>query len=86
LNIDKSDGKTYTFILKDTLLPKRPNGREQSTISWETDFTPGGAQGGERKVFVPWDKLKPTDRGREKKDAEPLDLKNIKRCSIMMRR
>ncbi|PQE27334.1 CIA30 family protein [Rutstroemia sp. NJR-2017a WRK4] len=82
LDIQAIDEKTYTFIIKDELLPRSPNGREQSTISWEYDFK-GPADHG--KIFVRWDDLKPTYRGREKKDAEPLDLKNIKRFSIMMR-
>jgi hypothetical protein len=86
LEIKKSDGKQYTFLLKDSLLEKSPNGREQSTVSWEYDFKAEGAQSGNGKVFVAWKDLKPTYRGKEKKDAEPLDLKNIKRVSIMMRR
>ena len=73
------------MILKDELLPKSPNGREQSTVSWEYDFK-GEKDGGKRKVFVKWDELKPTYRGREKKDAKPLDLKNVKRISLMIRR
>ncbi|KAK8097991.1 uncharacterized protein PG998_013477 [Apiospora kogelbergensis] len=32
------DGKKYTLTLKDSVLPKRPDGREQSTVSWEYDF------------------------------------------------
>jgi hypothetical protein len=32
ISIHKSDGKQYTFILKDELLPKSPSGREQSTV------------------------------------------------------
>ncbi|KAM0154374.1 hypothetical protein ACHAQE_007235 [Botrytis cinerea] len=82
LDLGKSDGKMYTFILKDELLPKSPNGREQSTISWEFDFK---GPGDHSSIFVKWADLKPTYRGREKKDAIPLDLKNIKRFSIMMR-
>jgi len=85
LNIKKSDGKRFTFILKDSLLPKSPNGREQSTISWEYDFQLEQADKG-KKIFVPWNNLKPTYRGREKDDAEPLNIKNIKRISLMMRR
>jgi len=85
LDITKSDGKRYTFILKDSLLPKSPNGREQSTVSWEYDFQPKKTDKGE-KIFVQWSDLKPTYRGREKEDADPLDLKNIKRISLMMRR
>jgi hypothetical protein len=83
LNIDKADGKQYTLTLKDELLPKSPNGREQSTISWEYDFKAN--QEGE-KIYVRWEDLKATYRGREKKDAKPLDLKHIKRISVMMRR
>lgn len=37
-------------------------------------------------VFIPWSNLKPTYRGKENHDADPLDLKSIKRMSIMMRR
>lgn len=83
LDINLSDGKQYTIILKDKLLPTSANGREQSTISWEYDFKP--AADGE-KVFVRWRDFKPTYRGREKKDAEPLDLTSIKQVSLMMRR
>ncbi|KAK8085032.1 hypothetical protein PG997_006303 [Apiospora hydei] len=32
------DGKKYTLTLKDEVLPKRPDDREQSTVSWEYDF------------------------------------------------
>lgn len=71
------------MILKDELLPKSPNGREQSTVSWEYDFK-GDNEGG--KVFVHWNEFKPTYRGREKEDAKPLDLKHVKRLSLMMRR
>jgi hypothetical protein len=83
LDIKKSDGKKYTLILKDELLPKSPNGREQSTISWEYDFKEDKDGG---KVFVHWHDFKPTYRGREKKGAKPLDLKHVKRISLMMRR
>ena len=83
--------KRYTLILKDTLLSRDPEtGREQATISWECDFdlppqtVPGETK--DRTVFIPWVSLNPTYRGKLKKDAEPLDLKKIKRFSIMMRR
>jgi hypothetical protein len=84
LDIEKSDTKRYTLTLKDELLPKSPNGREQSTVSWEYDFE--GSKHGPSSVFVGWVDLKPTYRGKEKKDAGELDLKHIKRISIMMRR
>lgn len=90
LDIEKSDGKQYTVILKDEILPKRPDGREQSTVSWEYDFKieppDEGQQSGIGEIFVEWSKFKPTYRGREREDVDPLDLKNVKRLSLMMRR
>lgn len=90
LKIDgsKSDCKRYTLILKDTLLPKNPeNGREQSTISWEYDFSlPDGDQGPNFDISFKWSDLKPTYRGKEVKDVERLDTSSVKRISIMMRR
>lgn len=82
LDIEKADGKQYTLTLKDELLPKSPNGREQSTISWEYDFK---ADKRGEKVYVRWEDFTATYRGREKKDAKPLDLKHVKRISLMMR-
>jgi hypothetical protein len=77
--------------LKDTLLSRDPDsGREQATISWECDFdlppqtVPGDVKN--KVVFVPWSALNPTYRGKLKKDAKPIDLKKVKRFSIMMRR
>jgi len=46
------------------------------------DFTEAGAEG----LYIPWSSLKPTYRGKEKKDAGKLDLKNVRRFSIMSRR
>ncbi|KAL5419362.1 hypothetical protein PMIN06_009048 [Paraphaeosphaeria minitans] len=88
LNLGKSDGKRYTFILKDELLPQNPdNGREQATISWEHDFvvSEDAAQAESSFVYIPWKKLKPTYRGKEKKGVTKFDTKNVKRCSLMMR-
>lgn len=57
------------------------DGREQSTISYEYDFSAAGNY----SVFVPWSELKPTYRGKEKNDAPPLNTKSVKRWSFMMR-
>lgn len=83
--------KRYTFILKDEVLQPDPEtGREQATISWEVDFDlppqtiPGDAYN--EAVFIPFESFNPTYRGRVKKDAKPLDVKSIRRMSIMMRR
>ena len=89
-SFNKAQAKRYTLILKDELLPKNPdNGREQSTVSYEYDFTLQSdvrASDDDQTIFVPFEAFKATYRGREKKDAEPLNLKSVKRLSIMMRR
>jgi hypothetical protein len=79
----------YTLTIKNELLPRNPdNGREQSTISYEYDFrVPQGSQGAdEYAIFIPWEALTATYRGKEKHDAPTLDIKNIKRFSLLMRR
>ncbi|GAB7361111.1 hypothetical protein MBLNU230_g1149t1 [Neophaeotheca triangularis] len=90
LHLAKGDKKRYTFILKDEVLPKNSNdGRDQASISYECDFElPPQAEPGhshDRTVFIPWESLNPTYRGKLKKDAKPLDRSKIKRVSIMMR-
>jgi hypothetical protein len=82
LVIDSADDKLYTLTLKDEILPKRSDDREQSTVSWEFDFRAEGR----RTIFVKWSHFRATYRGKNKDDAEPLDLKNIKRFGIMIRR
>lgn len=79
--------------MKDELLSRDPEtGREQATISYEYDFVVSKTQQlGEKetskaKVFIPWNSFKPTYRGKDKEDAKPLDLTQVKRMSIMMRR
>jgi hypothetical protein len=63
-------------------LPLDAGGRETSTISYEYDFTTAGADG----LYVPWSALKATYRGKLKDDASKIDLKNVKRFSLMSRR
>lgn len=82
LDVAESDGKLYTLILKDELLPDRPDGRERSSLSWQADLRFVGSG----KVVVRWKEFRPTYRGKEVDDADPLDLKSIKRLGIMMRR
>ncbi|KAK7931466.1 hypothetical protein PG985_002178 [Apiospora marii] len=82
------DGKKYTLTLKDEEVPKRPDGRDQSTVSWEYDFvSPKDGDGGkdDQVLFVPWGDFKPTYRGKPKPDAPGLDLANVRRISLMMR-
>lgn len=82
---DRADGKVYTFTLKDEILPRRPDGRERSSVSWEFDLRLEPVAGGRRTVFVKWSDFRATYRGKEV-DAEPLDLKRIRRFGIMVRR
>jgi Complex I intermediate-associated protein 30 (CIA30) len=84
----------YTFILKDELPGKdAESGREKATVSWEVDFrvADGGKEeeegtGKGRVLFMPWKDFKPTYRGKEKNGIRGLDLKKIRRMSLMMRR
>lgn len=85
LDVARADAKKYTVTLKDEVLPQRPDGREQSTVSWEYDFVVEGKDGG-GKVVIPFADFEATYRGRKKEDAEPLDLGSVRRVSFMMRR
>jgi hypothetical protein len=93
----QSDDKVYTLILKCETLPRDPvSGREQATISWECTFSrPEGRSDSDPTspnayracVFVPWSHFKPTYRGRPNgHQPESLDLSDIRRVSIMIRR
>ncbi|KAF7596662.1 hypothetical protein BBP40_000584 [Aspergillus hancockii] len=81
LHIARGDRKQYTLTLKDKAVPKRPDGRQESTLSWEYDFQAEGQQ----TIFIKWADFRATYRGRDKEDARPLDLTSVKRFSIMMR-
>ncbi|KAF2771730.1 NADH:ubiquinone oxidoreductase complex I intermediate-associated protein 30, partial [Teratosphaeria nubilosa] len=89
LNIAKGDKRRYTFTLKDSLPPQRPDGRDEASISWEIDFIlPPESEPGDshaRSIVIPFTSFNPTYRGKPKKDAAPLDLNKVKRVSIMMR-
>lgn len=101
LDVARADNRKYTLTIKDEVLPRRPDGRDQSTVSWEYDFVVGDGEGGtaaggdaagggstagSTRLVIPFEEFKPTYRGKPKPDAEPLDLKNVKRISFMMRR
>lgn len=76
-----SDGKKYVITLKDEIPGRREDGRMKSGVSWEAVF-----RAGEEEVWLPWGEFKPTYRGRPKDDAKALDLKDVKRVGLMMRR
>ena len=87
--IEQADTKRYTLILKDSLLrPDLATGREQSTISYEYTFQVTSQALREKfvTIYVPWGELKATYRGKEKENAPPLNIEDVKRMSIMMRR
>jgi hypothetical protein len=86
----KDQCKTFTFVVKDTILPPDPDtGREQSTISWEGHFTLDDLENGHSasRVVFRWSDLRPFYRGKEVVDGKAsLDTGKIKRFSIMVRR
>lgn len=83
INVSGStDGKRYALTLKDCIPGRRDDGRRKSGISWQADFIPQGSG----DVVLNWKDFKATYRGKDKPDAEPLDLANIKRIGLMMRR
>ncbi|XTI88520.1 CIA30-domain-containing protein, partial [Cenococcum geophilum] len=88
LDTGEADKKRYTFIIKDKLLQMNPgNGREQSTISYEYDFSISSkmANSNGTFIFIPWKDFKATYRGKEEKEVSALDRKKIKRFSTTMR-
>lgn len=88
LNLGKSDGKRYSLILKDEVLPKRPNGLERSSVNWEYEFLLPVSEGGEgNTVTIRWNDFEPTYRGKPLEDFDRgLDVGKIQRISFMMRR
>ncbi|KAF6799521.1 cia30 family protein [Colletotrichum sojae] len=87
LEVPFSDGKKYTFNLKDTV-PPPVNGVEQSGVSWEFDFqipAVNHTDGQVEKVVMPISEFVPTFRGRVQNDTAPLDLSSIKRVNFMIR-
>lgn len=77
-------GIVFTLVLKDSLPPSHTDGgvMEESTISYETTFSPGVGE----RVYLPFVGFKAMYRGRAKEDAPPVNLANIKRFSLMVRR
>ncbi|PYH48655.1 CIA30 family protein, partial [Aspergillus saccharolyticus JOP 1030-1] len=84
VHVPRADQKRYTLTLKDEIPPTRPDGREQSSVSWEVDFTVPEA--GARLRFA-WEEFRPTYRGREveREKVAPLDLERVRRVGIMVR-
>lgn len=74
----------FTFVLKDSVPPNHTDEsvKEESTISYETTFSPGVGE----RVYLPFVGFQAMYRGRVKEDASPVNLANIKRFSLMVRR
>jgi hypothetical protein len=87
-----SDCKRYAITLKDEQPQVTADGRDASTVSWEADFSlcekeVGRAKGVDGEIlFLPWEKFRPTYRGRDWPAAGALDTSDIKRISFLMRR
>jgi hypothetical protein len=87
----------FTLNLKTDLGGKRPDGRTQSTVSYEYDFhiPQGNSPQNNNEVKTSgypivalqasWKDFKPTYRGRPSNDAEPLDPASIREMAIMCR-
>ncbi|EIM92479.1 CIA30-domain-containing protein [Stereum hirsutum FP-91666 SS1] len=86
LDVENADDLRYTLTLKDTLLPPDPDtGREQSTISYEYDFSVDGQIDSSKRLYIPWSAFRATYRGRDMPDAPSVNLKSIRRFSFMVR-
>uniref|UniRef100_A0A0B7KD17 NADH:ubiquinone oxidoreductase intermediate-associated protein 30 domain-containing protein n=1 Tax=Bionectria ochroleuca TaxID=29856 RepID=A0A0B7KD17_BIOOC len=59
---------------------------ESSHADQQTETTTRASATDGQQVYLPWGQFKATYRGRPKPDAEPLDLTDVKRFGIMMRR
>lgn len=90
LEIPYTDGKKYTFNLKDTIPPAGTNDR--ASVSWGYDFQllvttqteDGSVSADLQRVAVPIKDLVPTFNGRLVNKSAPLNVTGIKRISIMM--
>jgi hypothetical protein len=78
-----ADHKTYSIILKNDVPDDKTESRERSTISYEYHFSHHNKQ--PATVLARFEDFTPFYRGRLARDAPPLDLKNVKRLSIMCR-
>ncbi|KAI5821320.1 CIA30 family protein-like protein [Pyronema omphalodes] len=83
IRIQKADHKIYSIILKNDVPDDKTDSRERSTISYEYHFSHHNKQ--PAIVLARFEDFTPFYRGRLARDAPPLDLKHVKRLSIMCR-
>ncbi|KAH9817051.1 complex I intermediate-associated protein 30-domain-containing protein [Melampsora americana] len=91
---DTSDIRTFTIVLKNDPAGPDVDGRRQSTVSYEFDFTlPATNPTSDseppldwmRSIPIPFSELRATYRGRPKPDAKKFDPSHITALSIMCR-
>lgn len=80
-DVDTTGPHSFTLNLKTTKPEYRDDGRRQSSIVYEGDFTLEKAG----RVTLKWDSFKATYRGKRVDDAPPLDASHIHELSFMCR-
>ena len=80
-DVDTTGPHTFTLNLKNSKPQYRDDGRRQSAVVYESDFTPEKTG----LLTLQWDSFKPTYRGKPAKDAPALDTSNIHELSFMCR-
>jgi hypothetical protein len=79
LVLGSSDGKKYTFVLKD-------DDGEAGSINWQVDFQVSSFDSGEKTVNFSWWEFNPILKGKEVDGAEDFKKHDIKRMGFMFRR
>lgn len=82
LDLGVGDAKKYTLNIKTCIPEKMQNGRDASTVEYAFSFV---APVHPTRIFASWAEFKPFYRGKPKPDAEPLNVADIRRWSLMMR-
>ncbi|KAG0143461.1 hypothetical protein CROQUDRAFT_661165 [Cronartium quercuum f. sp. fusiforme G11] len=86
--------RNFTFVLKNEATVRGPDGKQQSTISYEFDFSLPVANSDidhlpaldrRLEISIPFVELRPTYRGRPQNDAKKFNSSHITELSIMCR-
>lgn len=84
LDVKSSDSKTYTISVKDNEPTRRPDGRQESTVSWEHEFH-CPTENGSGRVVLHFKDFEAFYRGKRKEDADPMNWSNVRSLAIMCR-
>jgi hypothetical protein len=79
LVLGSSDGKKYTFVLKD-------DDGEANSINWQVDFQVSSFDSGEKTVNFSWWEFNPIFKGKEAEGVEDFKKHDVKRMGFMFRR